>query len=667
MGETNDQRMAGPTVGAPGASGAVPTAEAVSAPTGSVQADDAQVADAPSAHHDAGVQGGLPERHFVHHSYIWLGSLRAFGTVLVALIVGCLGSLAGTVAEMGSADPGERFGILVGIGAAAAGILVLGVVIVVVQVWSYRHLFYEVGEEEFSLYSGIFTKKCMHIPYQRVQSVNHTASILQRLAGVCTVKIETAGGASNEGATVPYITNADAETLRLELFARKQAVLEGRPIPVGMSAAAAIAQQATAPCAAGEAPVRVSGQPFARGALEADGARNVLDGADELLQDVRGIWGGLAVDTGHVTYEHGLSNRELVLTGLTNSTGFALVAIGVIGTVAQIASGIFELFGDRTEEVANAAVSVGRGMPLEMVVSGIVLFLLLVAFLWALSAVGSCVRFGGFRARRRDTRIEVEHGLLSRKFHGVDVDRVQSVIIRQGFIRRLMGYCEVSLAKVDSAAQSSEDAEASSLRTGLVVHPFVKMDRVPKILAGLVPEFADAPVESRPVAPVALRRALVRRCTWAGSGFWIVLLAAAGQVSVHAALSLPGVQAEIGPFMGIIDPVFVLFYVVGVLVIALEAVGAVLWFRESSFAFNRRFMQVTNGGFSRESVLLPRKKIQFGTVKTNPFQRAAGVATLSVTTAAGLGTTLKLVDVRKEDAEAWLGWLRPGGNRTVSE
>lgn len=275
MGETNDQRMAGPTVGAPGVSGAVPTAEAVSAPTGSVQADDAQVADAPSAHHDAGVQGGLPERHFVHHSYIWLGSLRAFGTVLVALIVGCLGSLAGTVAEMGSADPGERFGILVGIGAAAAGILVLGVVIVVVQVWSYRHLFYEVGEEEFSLYSGIFTKKRMHIPYQRVQSVNHTASILQRLAGVCTVKIETAGGASNEGATVPYITNADAETLRLELFARKQAVLEGRPIPVGMSAAAAIAQQATAPCAAGEAPVRVSGRPFAGGALEADGARNV--------------------------------------------------------------------------------------------------------------------------------------------------------------------------------------------------------------------------------------------------------------------------------------------------------------------------------------------------------------------------------------------------------
>ena len=619
-----------------------------------------------------------PERHFVHHSYIWLGSLRAIGAFLVAIAVGLASSVPGILLEIRSVGAGGLLGTLVAVGATLGGIVLLGALVVVMHVWSYRHLYYEIGEEEFSLYSGIFTKKRMHVPYQRVQSVNHTATVLQRLAGVCTVKVETAGGAANEGATVPYITNADAETLRLELFARKQAVLAGHPLPANVSAASmlAAARQDGAPRESAPAGGGTAGRPGAAGdegalfdasMLQADGARNVLDGADELLQDVRGVWGGMEVDTGKVSYEHGLSNRELVLTGLTNSTGFALVAIGVIGTVAQIASGIFELFGDRTEEVANAAVSVGRGMPLEMVVSGIVLFLLLVAFLWALSAAGSCVRFGGFRARRRDTRIEVEHGLLSRKFHGVDVDRVQSVIIRQGFIRRLMGYCEVSLAKVDSAAQSSEDAEASSLRTGLVVHPFVKMDRVPKILAGLVPEFADTPVESRPVAPVALRRALVRHCTWAGSGFWIVLLAAAGQVSVHAALSLPGVQAEVGPFMGIIDPVFVLFYVVGVLVIALEAVGAVLWFRESSFAFNRRFMQVTNGGFSRESVLLPRKKIQFGTVKTNPFQRAAGVATLSVTTAAGLGTTLKLVDVRKEDAEAWLGWLRPGGNRTVSE
>lgn len=599
-----------------------------------------------------------PERHHVHHSYIWLGSLRAFGAVLVAMAVTSLGSLASLLAGFASADPGERMASLVAAVFVCVCVVVVGALVLGGHAWGYRHLYYTLGEEEFSLYSGIFSKKRMHIPYQRVQSVNHSASVLQRLAGVCTVKVETAGGAANEGATVPYVTVADAENLRLELFARKQAVLAGRPIPANVSAAGLMAQaQQPGVSRAGDVASAFDG------AFEVDGARNVLDGADEILHDVRGIWGGMEVDTGHVTYEHGLSNRELVLTGLTNNTGFALVAIGVIGTIAQVAGSALEFFGAQSEDVANAAFSAGRVLSPGAVAFGVAVFLLAVIALWAVSAIGACLTFGGFRARRRDNRIEVEHGLLSRKFHGVDVDRVQSVIIRQGFIRRLMGYCEVSLGKVDSAAQTSDDAKTSSPNTGLVVHPFVKLDRVPDILAGLVPEFADAPTDDRPVAPPALRRALVRRCTWAGSGFWLIVLAALCQAALYFAQRLPEVAAEIGPVMGVVDSVFMVVYAVGVLWVVAEGVGAVLWYRESSFAFNRHFMMVTNGGFSRESVLVPRKKIQFGMAKSNPFQRAARVATVSVTTAAGLGTTLRLLDAREEDAAAWLSWLRPGGNR----
>ncbi len=613
-----------------------------------------------------------PARQFVHHSYIWLGSLRSFGAFLAAMAVASLSSLASLIAGFGSVDQSERvasFAAAVGI---VAIVVVAGIAVIAGHLWGYRHLYYTVGEDEFSLYSGIFNKKRMHIPYQRVQSVSHTASLLQRLAGVCTVKIETAGGAANEGATVPYVTADAAERLRVELFARKQAVLAGHPIPAGVSAADLVAGAGGegVPAAGLAGPAVLAGgaaqAPFAGLAddlLQADGDRNVLDGADELLRDVRGIWGGMAVDTGRVTYEHGLSNRELVLAGLTNNTGFVLVAIGVVGAVAQVVGGVLEAFGDRAEDMANVAVSAGLGMSPAAVASGIAVFVLAVAVLWGISAVGSCLTFGGFRARRRDNRIEVEQGLLSRKFHGVDVDRVQSVIVRQGFIRRLMGYCEVSLGKIDSASQGGDNAEASSARTGLIVHPFVKLDRVPEILAGLVPEFADAPTESRPVARPALRRALVRRCTWAGSGFWLVVLAAVCQGALHAALGLPDVAAEIGPWMGVVDAVFAVVYVVGLLWIVLEAVGAVLWFRESNFGFNRHFMEVTNGGFSRESVLLPRRKIQFGMVKSNPFQRASHVATISVTTAAGLGTTLRLLDAREEDADAWLSWVRPSGNR----
>ena len=56
------------------------------------------------------------------------------------------------------------------------------------------------------------------------------------------------------------------------------------------------------------------------------------------------------------------------------------------------------------------------------------------------------------------------------------------------------------------------------------------MSRVPEILAGLVPEFAGVPVESTPVAPVALRRALIRRGIIQGTGLWLAVVIAIGQV-----------------------------------------------------------------------------------------------------------------------------------------
>ncbi|MFR4802184.1 MAG: PH domain-containing protein [Eggerthellaceae bacterium] len=124
--------------------------------------------------------------------------------------------------------------------------------------------------------------------------------------------------------------------------------------------------------------------------------------------------------------------------------------------------------------------------------------------------VGSVVQYGGFRVRRRENRIEVEHGLLQRSFHGVDVDRVQTVVIKQSFVRRLIGYCELSVGKIDSLSTEDSNAQSSSVR-GLVIHPFVKVSRVPEILDGVLPEFSHVPEETVRPAAVALRRAIVRR------------------------------------------------------------------------------------------------------------------------------------------------------------
>ena len=566
-----------------------------------------------------------PPRHHVHHSYIWLGSIQAGAALFFVVLVSGFSGFVGALAD------GETIGddlplLMLVIGAIVLGLVLIIGLVALFQWLSYKHLYYIIGPEEFNLYSGIFNKKRVHVPYQRIQSVDQRASLLQRVFGVCTVSIDTAGGSNNKAVQVPYVQKSQAEQLRTELFARKQyatAVQEGMA-PQEAAVAVAAASGVVLPQAGAAGQAAVAGSA-------GQAPHNVLDAPAEIWTDVRGVFGGSAVDTGKVTYEYGLTNKELLFTGLSNNTAFVLVILGILGGAAQFASQMAPVLTGMVDPLVGQFMLLsGQLFGGNLVAAGVALVLVIAAVMWLLSIVGSAISFGGFRACRRDNRIEVERGLLQHQFQGVSVDRVQSVIVKQSFIRRLLGYCELSLGKIDAAAESS-DEQQKSLSQGLVVHPFVKMSRVPEILAGLVPEFAGVPVESTPVAPVALRRALIRRGIIQGTGLWLAVIIAIGQLCSNAFIVPDGdgvialFYINTGAFIG---------YALCLVLFVLDLVGAVLWFRGSGFAYNEHFMQVSNGGFARETVSFPRKKIQFGYTKTNPFQRRARTATVSARTAA---------------------------------
>ncbi|MCL2529243.1 MAG: PH domain-containing protein [Coriobacteriia bacterium] len=280
----------------------------------------------------------------------------------------------------------------------------------------------------------------------------------------------------------------------------------------------------------------------------------------------------------------------------------------------------------------------------------------MVLFFWILSIIGTCINYGGYTARRRGSRIEVEYGIIQHRFDGVDIDRVQSVIIKQSFLRKLIGYCEVSLGKIDALTdvQKQNNTQGAVVQRGLMVHPFVKKSRVPEILAGLVPEFADVPQDVIKLPKVSLRRALIRRCIVLGSGFWFAVTVAIVQVILNLALS------DDPDTLTALNVIAVVLYLICALILVFDAIGAVLWYRRSGFAYNRNFMQIANSGFSFESVSFPRKKIQFGYIKSNPFQRLSKVMTITARTAAGIaGTNVRLLDVHEADAQVWLSWLEP--------
>ncbi len=625
---------------------------------------------------------GEPVKHHVHHSYMWLESIRTLVVVAVAILVANFSTIVGVVADGGLDGFPTGMALALVAGGSLLVILVVFGIVVATRVISYKHLYFIVGPEEFSLCSGVFSKKRVHVPYQRVQSIDQRATLLQRIFGVCTVLIDTAGGASNKAITVPYVTKQQAEWLRTELYNRKNylaAVAAGATgVAAGVPGAAAAipgAPAAASPAVA-SAPGVAPATPAAPGAPAPAGQPafgNVLDIGSQAWDEVGGLFAGAGVDTGRVTYEYGLTNKELFLTGLSGSTSAGLILLGLIVGLLQLVGNAFELFGDAANTVVASAVSYATSQAMGAFVGlAAVAFIVVVLVMWLLSALGTCVSYGGFKARRRDNRIEVEYGLLKHSFQGLAVDRVQSVSINQTFIRRLLGYCEISLGKIDAAegenANNSQNAN-ELLNKGLVVHPFVKVSRVPEILGGLIPEFADLPQDSIPVAKVALRRALIRRGIVQGGGFWCAVVAAA----LMAVIAAMGAAIESGLLYLDSDELFLLamgsavatgLFVLAAILFVIDIVGAVLWARESSFAFNRRFMQVSNGGLSRTTISFPRQKIQFGCARSNPLQRRAGTRTLLATTAAGQGgTTTTLVDVPVEDAAVWLDWLKPGGNQ----
>lgn len=607
------------------------------------------------------------QRQRVHHSYIWLGSLRSLGWVLLVLIVGSFSSLASFFTTFTS-GPQNALALALILGLIIGGVIVLFGLVVGIHAWTYRHLWYELGPEEFSLYSGIFTKKRMHVPYAKIQSVDQKASLIQRIFGVCNISIDTAGGATNNAILVPYLTKQQADTLRLGLYARKQQAAApaqaaaGVPVAPAMSPAVMASGTAGVAVANGAVSATVPSVPAAPDAPGSQG--NILDTGVAVWDQVGGIFAGDVVNHEPVSFEYRLSNKELILTGLSNSGGFVVAVMVAIAGLAQFISGAFDIFPESGDLITGTLATSSELFGLEAVIAVSALALIGVALVvWLLSVLNACLSFGGFHARRRGGRIEIERGLLQHQTQSVSIDRIQSVIVKQTFVRKLMGYCELSLGKVDAASPEDQSDQGRSLaQNGIVIHPFLKKARVQEILDGLVPEFADIPTDEQKLAKAALRRGLIRRCLWQGGGFWLLVVAALLLAGISFAQSEGIFSVTVDDLMAVYCLTIAAYLLIGlgILLMVLDAVRTVLWYRESSFAVNRRFMRLVNGGLSTESITFPRVKIQYGFTKANPLQRRAKTATINACTAAGVGgSTASLVDVTEAAAATWLEWLKP--------
>ena len=568
-------------------------------------------------------------RHSLHHCYIWLDALRIAPIIFICGL-SSLPGLAKLAEVLGFVSVDAFFAAVLLL--LAATVLICGVV-TGVRAWTYRYTWYEFDETEFSFYSGILNKRRTHVPYSKIQSVNERASLLQRLAGVCTVNVDTAGGANNKALVISYVERSAAEYLRRELFRRKS--IEGEGERVVTAAPGAFAERG-----------------------------NVLDGAAAVMDDMRGIFAKDAVDTGVVTCEYRLGNKELLLSALCGRASFGLaLAIAMVALIVAATLVILAVLVDSSTFFAVTG-ALKSDLMLACGLTG-VLLLFCLAMTWVAYLVGVCLSYGGFQARRRGGRIEVDRGLITHMFSGIDVDRIQSVHIHQTFFQRLMHCCSVSYGRVGVASGEESSGSSSQPETDkLVVHPFLPIGEAWNVVQSLTPEYAHAPVASTPMPKVALRRAITRRAVLKGVGFWL----AVGLLLLCAASFAADATAVRGhaQFGGLAAVTLMPGLLLCAAIAAIEVVGAFLWYRRSAFGFDSSGTIVVNGGYSTDTVIVPRRKMQYACLRTNPLQRHAGVATVLVRTAAGVrGCDERLIDVPIAEASDWLDWAQPKGNRAV--
>ena len=475
---------------------------------------------------------------------------------------------------------------------AAVGIFVL-CLLVGFAIWRTRT--WELTAEGVRLCRGIFNRHSLTVPYEHIHTVSMNSSLIDRVFGLMTLDLDT-GAASSEGdsSKISGLRTGEADALRAELFRRKRAAAgQG-----GEGEQGAVTESASS-----------TESPF-------------------------------ATECPLATFS--LTNRELALAAASQMSAggqaVALVVLLVNGANQLIEWGMLDVVGKGDELMAGIA---------PVIVPVVLAFLVAALLLGAVvSFAANLVRYAGYRVERYADRVVVEHGLLSRSSRALAAGRVQYVVVRQGIVRQLIGYAEVTAQVVSAPGETDGEPAGAAL-----LHPFIRVSEIDAFLAQVLPEYAGVlgSVDLGRLGPAARRRAVVRAAIW-----WP--FATAIFFGVHW---LFGLSELLASMEWLLEPLLVAAVLLSVALLAGLVFDALRAWGAARYGHTARELVLVTGGLTRLTVVVPRARLQRLEICANPFQRRAGVATLSARTAASGADGLDLRDLPAADAAELLAWYRP--------
>ena len=216
-----------------------------------------------------------------------------------------------------------------------------------------------------------------------------------------------------------------------------------------------------------------------------------------------------------------------------------------------------------------------------------------------------------YRLTREHGTLRVQRGLLTTRSLSIEQGRVRGANLFEAFGTRLAGAARVDVI----ATGMKEDAQNKDNSTPKTLLPAAPLPLAREVAAEVLGADPLSNVDIRP-HPRAARGRLVR---WA----------------VYAVLALAGVLAVLGLLL-----TTVLLHIAWISAVVLLPVAIALAldaYRNLGHALSGDYLVTRYGGGSRHTVALVRGGVIGWTVRRSPFQRRAGLMTLSATTAASKG------------------------------
>ncbi|MCG1023996.1 PH domain-containing protein [Sutcliffiella horikoshii] len=279
------------------------------------------------------------------------------------------------------------------------GVVYIGVMLlwfaglIVVGILSWYRFYYWIEDGELRMEYGVFVRKRRFIPQERIQTLDTSEGIIQRIFGLVKVQVETAGGGAEAEASLTAVTKDEAMRLREALLYKKPEV------------------------------------------------QNDIDDLDESLETTE-----REPEEEPPKPVFTVSWKSLFIVG-TTSGGIGVVLSAVIAFTSQFDQIVpYEDIIDRFGMVLQTSV---------FLIASIIFLVLFLS--WLISIVMTMFKYGNFTVVKNKDELQISRGIIEKRQLTISLERIQAIRITQNLLRQPFGFATVYVESAGSSGGKEAD------------------------------------------------------------------------------------------------------------------------------------------------------------------------------------------------------------------